>query len=550
MCGIFFVLGLGGKPFAKKRMSQFVEASAKIRERGPDHTSISYDDKAFMCFQRLKVNDLSDAGNQPMLLNDTFLLCNGEIYNHKDIEEQFELVCHSKSDCESVLSFYVKLRENYPLFEAVENLPRCLDGEFAFVIYDKAVGYVHICRDPYGVRPLFWYKSETELGVCSELKGLSTLNAKLVTQFPPGHIASVNVTSGEVMIHKYVDSDENGVVEYEKGTREEDALEAVRETFVNAVAKRLMSDRPVCSLLSGGLDSSLVSAILARELAPKKLTTFSIGIKGSSDLIYAKKVAEHIGSIHHVIELSEDDFLNAIEETIRVIESYDITSVRASVGNYLVSKYIAENTDFKVVYSGDYSDEVCGGYMYFKKAPSEKAFHEECCRLVNDICYFDSLRSDRTISSQGLEARVPFSDRAFVESYLRIDPVLRVSGPDGGRIEKYLLRKAFDGFGLLPDEVLWRSKVAFSDGVSNVERSWHNVVKEYIDTKVSDEEYALVKDSFKHNKPETKEAYYYRKVFDRYYPGCEHVIPYFWLPKWCGEMKDPSARELEFYQES
>ncbi len=545
MCGIFFVVGLGSKPFTKARVSQFVEASAKIHERGPDNTTITYDNNAFMCFQRLKVNDLSDAGNQPMLRDDTFLLCNGEIYNHKTIEEQFDLVCHSKSDCESVLQFYVKLRDNMPLDEAIKGFPACLDGEFAFVIYDKLSGYVHICRDPYGVRPLFWYKSETELGVCSELKGLTKLNAKLVSQFPPGHIASVNIDSGEVIMQKYIDD-----VEYETGHNENVVLENIRDNFTAAVTKRLMSDRPVCSLLSGGLDSSLVSAILAREIAPNKLTTFSIGIKGSSDLVYAKKVAEHIGSVHHVIELSEEDFLSAIEETIRIIESYDITTVRASVGNYLVSKYIAENTDFKVVYNGDYSDEVCGGYMYFKKAPGEKAFHEECCRLVEDICYFDSLRSDRTISSQGLEARVPFSDRAFVDSYLRIDPKLRMSGGDSGRIEKYLLRKAFDGLGLLPDEVLWRSKVAFSDGVSNVERSWHNVIKEYIDTKVSDEEYALVKDSFVHNKPETKEAYYYRKVFDSYYPGCAHVIPYFWLPKWCGEMKDPSARELEFYQES
>jgi asparagine synthase (glutamine-hydrolysing) len=307
-----------------------------------------------------------------------------------------------------------------------------------------------------------------------------------------------------------------------------------------------MSDRPICSLLSGGLDSSLVSAILAREIAPQKLTTFSIGVQGSTDLIYAKKVADYIGSIHHSVELTEEEFCAAIEDTIRIIESYDITSVRASVGNYLISKYISEKTDFKVVYNGDYSDEVCGGYMYFKKAPSEEAFHNECCRLVKDICFFDSLRSDRTISSQGLEARVPFSDKEFVTHYMSIDPKLRMSNDN---IEKYMLRKAFDGTDLLPNEVLFRSKVAFSDGVSSINRSWHEVIRDYIGLRVTDAEFKREKEKYTFNQPETKEAYYYRKVFEQHYPNSEHIIPYMWLPKWCGDIKDPSARELEFYEE-
>ena len=546
MCGIFFIQALGNKPFSRQRTQQFTSSSDKIRDRGPDNTTITYDDNTFMCFQRLKVNDLTDAGNQPMFIDETFLLCNGEIYNHQHIESQFGLVCDSQSDCESVLRFYLKLKDNVGIKDAVEALPECLDGEFAFVIYDKAEGLVHICRDPYGVRPLFWYHSPTELGVCSELKGLAQLSDD-VTQFPPGHIATININTSEVTWYNYKGGWFNPD-QHERGTdNEAQALESIHNLFTDAVTKRLMSDRPICSLLSGGLDSSLVASIIADHIAPNKLTTFSIGLEGSTDLYYAQKVADHIGSIHHTITLKEEDFLNAIEETIKVIESYDITTVRASVGNYLVSKYIGDNTDFKVVYNGDYSDEVCGGYMYFKKAPSEQAFHDECCRLVQDICYFDSLRSDRTISSQGLEARVPFSDRAFVEYYLSIAPKLRMSHD---KIEKYLLRKAFDHTNLLPSDVLWRSKVAFSDGVSKQERSWHNIIKEYIDTKVTDEEYHLVKDSFTHNTPHTKEAYYYRKVFTKHYPKCDYVIPYFWLPKWCGNMTDPSARELEFYEES
>jgi asparagine synthase (glutamine-hydrolysing) len=539
MCGIFFILGRN--KFTSERTAEFIEASNKIIERGPDNTTISYDDTSFMCFQRLKVNDLTDAGNQPMFHDEVFLLCNGEIYNHEELKSEYYLECKSHSDCEVVLMLYLKLKEWYSMKEAVMMLPQLLDGEFAFVIYDKKEGWVHVCRDPYGVRPLFWYNSDEEIGVCSELKGIHTLNGILVEQFPSGHICSITEQHGTIMQQYH----EHKIV-YKKETVEEKALIDIRDNFTNAVKKRLMSDRPVCSLLSGGLDSSLVSAILAREIAPNKLTTFSIGIQGSTDLIYAKKVADHIGSIHHSVELKETDFCNAIEETIRIIESYDITSVRASVGNYLISKYIAENTDFKVVYNGDYSDEVCGGYMYFKKAPDGDEFHKECCRLVSDICFFDSLRSDRTISSQGLEARVPFSDKAFVTHYMSIDPKLRMSND---KIEKYMLRKAFDGTDLLPNEVLFRSKVAFSDGVSSTHRSWHDVIKDYIDMRITDVEFTEEKEKYTFNKPETKEAYYYRKVFDKYYPNSEHVIPYMWLPKWCGDIKDPSARELDFYKE-
>lgn len=539
MCGICFILGRN--KLTSERTAKFIEASNNIIERGPDNTTISYDDTSFMCFQRLKINDLTDAGNQPMFHEEVFLLCNGEIYNHEELKSEYYLECKSHSDCEVVLMLYLKLKEWYSMKEAVMMLPQLLDGEFAFVIYDKKEGWVHICRDPYGVRPLFWYNSDEELGVCSELKGIHTLNGVLVEQFPSGHICSVSEELGTIM-QQYQEHD----IQYKTGTIEEDALATIQHNFTNAVKKRLMSDRPICSLLSGGLDSSLVSAILAREIAPNKLTTFSIGIQGSTDLIYAKKVADHIGSIHHSVELMEEDFCNAIEETIRIIESYDITSVRASVGNYLISRYISEKTDFKVVYNGDYSDEVCGGYMYFKKAPNGDEFHKECCRLVKDICFFDSLRSDRTISSQGLEARVPFSDKAFVSHYMSIDPKLRMSND---KIEKYMLRKAFDGINLLPHEVLFRSKVAFSDGVSSTHMSWHEVIKDYIGMHVTNEEFNREKERYTFNPPETKEAYYYRKVFDSHYPNSQHNIPYMWLPKWCGDIKDPSARVLEFYEE-
>lgn len=538
MCGIFFVAGLGEKPVNAQRC---IDAAQTIVPRGPDHTSLLYDKSTFMGFQRLKVNDLTDAGNQPMYLDDVYLLCNGEIYNCKELNDTYGLSCVSHSDCETVLRLYVKLKQSHGIKYATETLPDLLDGEFAFVIYDKAENVVHICRDPYGVRPLFYYHVHDELGVASELKGVHTLNAS-ACQFPPGTIKTVDLVTHVTHDFEYV----NFMPTY-GDAMEEDILPQIRTAFTNAVTKRLMSDRPVCALLSGGLDSSLVASIAARAIAPNKLSTFSIGIEGSTDLVYAKKVADFIGSEHHVIELQEQDFLNAIEETIKTIESYDITTVRASVGNYLIAKYIANNTDFKVVYNGDYSDEVCGGYMYFKNAPSERDFHEESCRLVKDICFFDSLRSDRTISSQGLEARVPFSDKEFVRLYLSIPASLRMSKE---RIEKYMLRKAFAEEALLPEEVLWRKKEAFSDGVSHPERSWHRILQTFIDTKVKDDEFVKNKDQYEHNPPLTKEAYYYRKVFEQYYPQSSHVIPYFWLPKWSGNVMDPSARELQVYSQN
>ena len=318
-------------------------------------------------------------------------------------------------------------------------------------------------------------------------------------------------------------------------------LATLNKLFREAVYKRMMSDKEICSLLSGGLDSSLVASIVSEKLGPNKLKTFAIGIKGSPDLKYAQIVANHIKSIHHSIELTEKEFLDAIEEVIVAIESYDTTTVRASVGNYLVSKYIRENTDCKVIFNGDYADEVCGGYKYFKKAKDGKTFHDECVRLVNDIHYFDCLRSDRSISNNGLEARVPFADKTFVNHYLSMDPELRLSY---NKIEKCALRKAFEKDNLLPDEVLWRYKEAFSDGVTAETRSWHTIIQEFVDTQISDEYFENNKNKYTHNTPILKESFYYRELFEKHYKGFSNVIPYFWMPKWCEETNDPSAREI------
>jgi len=507
-----------------------------------------------MGFQRLMVNDLTDAGNQPMYKDGVYLICNGEIYNHRHIREKYGFQCSSQSDCEVILHLYHSYQKDA---KNMVDLPSELDGEFAFVIYDMNLDHVYFARDDYGVRPLYWFRNNNvsgsldTIGVCSELKGIHDLSEN-VKQLHGGHIVHVNA-DGVVKNYNYRKSTMDTYMDMtnldEGAVDKETSLDfyhhKIRETLVNAVQKRLMSDRGVCSLLSGGLDSSLVAAIVSRLIYPQRLTTFSIGLEGSTDLEYARKVASHIGSNHVEIKLTDEEFLSAIEETIRIVESYDITTVRASVGNYLVAKYIADNTDFKVVFNGDYSDEVCGGYKYFRKAPGDKEFHGECLRLLEDIIYFDAQRSDRTISSQGLEARVPYADKTFVKTYLSVPAEYRTN--HDGKIEKKLLRDAFAKDGILPDEILYRRKDAFSDGVSSPERSWHVILKNHIEKIISDKEFEAKKNMYQPNYPYTKEAYYYRKLFEKYYPGKGFIIPYFWLPKWVSmnnSVTDPSAREI------
>jgi len=268
---------------------------------------------------------------------------------------------------------------------------------------------------------------------------------------------------------------------------------------------------------------------------------------GGTDTKYADMVAKHIKSNHHNIELSKEDFLGAIEDTIYAIESYDITTVRASVGQYLVSKYISENTDIKVVMSGDGSDELCSGYIYNYNAPSEEELHNEASLRLKEIHLYDGLRADRATSYHGLELRVPFLDQNFINMYMKINPKLRI--PNNERMEKYLLRKAFEDENILPNEVLWRKKEAFSDGISSEAESWHTIIKEYINNKITDEEYELKRVNYKHCPPTSKEAYYYRKIFCKHFgnKNC-NVIPEFWLPKWSGDIKEPSARVLDVYK--
>ena len=555
MCGIFsyiYKLKNSDDDMNSYYDQKLLENFNRISKRGPDNTQCRMENNVFLGFHRLSINDISESGNQPMVLNDYYLICNGEIFNHQKIIDEYGFKTKSKSDCEVILHLYSYLIEKIsednsdPYNDVMNILCNKLDGEFSFVLYDSMRNYIYVARDPYGVRPLFiGTTSNNDIVFSSELKGLNNL-VESAKQFEPGSYMvignNIPQLKLEVTHNKYHNIQLFDHIVNNDLITENEILESLNNFFREAVYKRMMSDKEICSLLSGGLDSSLVASIVSEKLGPNKLKTFAIGIKGSPDLKYAQMVADHIKSVHHSIELTEEQFLEAIEEVIIAIESYDTTTVRASVGNYLVSKYIKENTDCKVIFNGDYADEVCGGYKYFKKTISDMEFHNECVRLVNDIHFFDCLRSDRSISNNGLEARVPFADKDFVNFYLSIRPGLRMSYD---KIEKYMLRKAFMNDNLLPEEILWRQKEAFSDGVTAETRSWYEIIQEFVDTQMTDEYFEENKNKYKHNTPVLKESFYYREIFEKHYEGFDNVIPYFWMPKWCGDMTDPSAREIE-----
>jgi asparagine synthase (glutamine-hydrolysing) len=548
MCGILAVLG------AALPTDVFKAFLLKLESRGPEGAAVWESDRVQMGFTRLAINGLNDGGMQPMHSEsgNFHWMCNGEIYNWRSLAERYNLVSKSGSDCE-ILG---------PLFQEVARdvnakaFFQALDGVFATVFVDTAAGVAFVGRDPYGIRPLYQgitfmpddHSRIQRIIFASEMKALPLTELDVVIPFQPGTYAVYDLkTLQQIGGEAY-----HTVPWIQSGN----TLEHLAGSLQNAVHKRMMTERPVAALLSGGLDSSLVAALAAKTLkaaAAPRLKTFSIGFHGSEDLRCARIVADHIGSEHTEVVVTPDDFWLAIPNVIRDIESFDITTVRASVGNWLVSKYIREHTDCKVVFNGDGSDEVLGGYLYFYNAPTDEAFDAESARLLQDIHYFDVLRSDRSISSHGLEARTPFLDKQFV-AVARSFEVSSRRPKKGGNPEKWLLRQAFSGTGLLPDEILWRRKEAFSDGVSGGEKSWYQICKENALATVGNDWETGAK-KFTYLTPETAEAYYYRTLFHDIYGGnpkgtvrpSRAAVPYFWMPKWSGETKDPSARTLQVY---
>ena len=536
MCGIFSFIS--DQPISDNLHSKLVQQALKSKHRGPDNTKYRLEtDKIFLAFHRLSINDISENGDQPLIHPNNYniiLICNGEIYNHLKLKEQFQFKTNSNSDCEIILHLYTK----FGFKKAIE----MLDGVFACVLIDlnDNKNIIYAARDPIGVRSMYIgnqndYKS---YGFASELKNFQSIFDN-IEQFKPGHIWD-NISNEYQCYYDKQIIYNNPSFNYSI----DEIKQNIRNLFSKAIEKRTMSDRNIGCLLSGGLDSSLVAALLTKFYTKKKkLKTFSIGLKGSPDLKYAKIVANHIGSNHHEIIVSEKQLLDAIKDVIYQIESYDTTTIRASIPMFLLSKYIKDNTDIAVIYSGEGSDEASGSYLYFHNAPDNISFKNETNRLMSDLCFFDVLRCDKSTAAAGLEVRVPFLDKEFLKYYMNIDPCYKI--PSFGNIEKFLLRKAFSEVeSLLPDEIIWRTKEAMSDGISSQERGWYQIIQEYTDKIYSFYEFNILKNKYSINPPMFKEALYYRETFNEFYPTRDYIIPYYWLPKWSGNINEPSARIL------
>ncbi len=683
MCGIFTLLNYENKYSIEFITQQFKKGSA----RGPENSQLSkVSRKAMFGFHRLAINGLTPESSQPLIKGDLILICNGEIYNYKELyalmtdnrgkyidnyeeylisnnlDENAPVLPSTQSDCEIILWLY----ERY----GIEHTLQLLDGVFSFILLDQrsTIGepMMYVARDPYGVRPLYcihqkyestlpndtpFFKNipnylgggsrnlqhamsdqttqESTIGFASELKVLSKFvedspsSTYKVEQFQPGTYSvytfsdkvcsqwqpitqniryyrmafskiaklerekidiltnvslyinnvpsyndlyfSANKRDNMLLNSNNTNSNTKSNCNLESNQLIRHITQGIQKHLIDAVEKRCSTtERPIACLLSGGLDSSLITALVSeyhKQHGLPQIETYSIGLNDSVDLKYAKLVAEHLGTKHTEIIITEKEMCNAIPNVIKAIESYDTTTVRASIGNYLLGEYISKHSEAKVIFNGDGSDELLGGYLYMKNAPDAIEFDRECRRLLTDIHTFDVLRSDKCISSHGLEPRTPFLDRAWTQYYLSISPNIRHFPEE---IEKYWLRYAFSKThyfpasgleSLLPDDVLWRKKEAFSDGVSGTQRSLYQILQDFCDMAVpldsyrDYEEKVRAQPNMKHvhtNMPKTSEQYYYRFIFERFYPGMGSIIPYFWMPKYI-KATDASARTLSTY---
>ncbi len=526
MCGFSVYTG-GDKMLRLSVVSEF----QKIKYRGPDNSvACDFGENGWMGFHRLKIIDTSDDGNQPLIYKGLHLVANGEVYNYQFLKEEYSgsYEFQSESDCEVIIPMFLEL--------GMEETARRLDAEFVCVLYDAEVDKYYAARDPVGIRPMFYgYASDGKIMFASEMKALSDL-CGVVKPFPPGHIYD-----GE----KFVCYRDIAQVDAYVDDSMEEVFQNINKLLTMGVEKRLHADVPVGFLCSGGLDSSLVCAIAARVM-DKPIRTFAVGIdKDPIDTKYARVVAEYLGADHTEVLFTKQDIFDTLSTLIYNIETYDITTIRASMGMYLVSKYISENTDIKVLMTGEISDEIFG-YKYTDFAPSPEAFQEEAEKRLTEIYMYDVLRADRSISSCGLEARVPFGDLDFVKYVMSIPPEKKMNFTGIG---KYILRKAFEG-DYLPHDILYREKAAFSDAVG------HSVVdnlKAYAEEMYSDEDLLDAELKYQHATPISKESLMYRDIFESHFPGRSKAVKDFWMPnkEWenC-DVNDPSARVLPNYGKS
>ena len=502
----------------------------KTVSRGPDAMKIIDTGYGLLGFQRLSIMGLTEAGMQPFELDGNYVVCNGEIYGFEALRKELikkGYTFKSDSDCEILLPLYK---------EYGTEMFKMLDAEFALILYDKETNEYIAARDPIGIRPLHYgYDKNGVILFASEAKNLVGICDKIMP-FPPGHYYK----NGEFI--QYRDMTEVKEVH-------SDSLDVIctniREKLIAGVEKRLIADAKVGFLLSGGLDSSLVCAI-AQKKSDKPIRTFAIGMtEDAIDLKYAKEVADYIGSDHTEVYMTPADVLNSLEDVIHLLGTFDITTIRASMGMYLLCKAIHEQTDIRVLLTGEISDELFG-YKYTDFAPNAYEFQEESKKRVRELHMYDVLRADRCISVNSLEARVPFGDLDFAEYVMSIDPELKLNKYNKG---KYLLRHAFEG-DYLPHDILYREKAAFSDAVGH---SMVDYLKEYAEKMYTDEEFKALSQAYTHARPFTKESLLYREIFEKYYPGQAEMIVDFWMPNksWKGcNVNDPSARALSNYGDS
>lgn len=499
MCGIFCMINYPS-------YEECDECTKSLMHRGPDafrsqSMHLNNNENIYMGFTRLAINDLSEDGMQPFINKDgQTLICNGEIYNHQYLNDLFGRM--SESDCGVLLNIFDKLPFNIGL--------SMLDAEFALIYFDGNTLYA--ARDRYGVRPLFVglltdeFDVLVSLCVSSEMKAIPSRFNNVFQLKPTTFLTYKN---GDLKFYDY----------YTRLSLQSiiPKTENMRKLLTSGVKKRLMSDRPIGFLLSGGLDSSLVVYLASKLMDPSKIVCFTIGTEGSPDIKAATELTKFLGiTNHHIVNFNIEEGIKCIPDIIRSIESYDITTVRASVPQYLLAKYIKENTDIRVILSGEGSDEIHGSYKYFERAENKDTFREECLRLLSELCYYDNLRTDRTMAAWGLEVRCPFLDHHYVNYIFTTDPKYYMYD----KIEKNMLRKCFDGE--LPDDLLYRRKDAFSDSVSSDKENW----RLSIINKVGDEKK------------------YYEDIFQTIYPGRLSIIPHLWMPKWYDNITDPSATIL------
>jgi asparagine synthase (glutamine-hydrolysing) len=528
MCGLLAYAG------DTQKLPDFETLFNELRHRGPDDTEIVHPagKPVSMCFHRLAIMDPTQKGHQPFRddSNGNIIICNGEIYNYEALKAKYHNYQYkSESDCEVLVPMMKEI--------GIEKLCQELDAEFALVIWDNEKQKLFAGRDPIGIRPLFYgHSSENKIMFASEMKVLTPF-CKKVDAFPPGHYYD-----GDKFVQY---RDLTTVTQYAPKDMEKH-LKDIREKLIEGVRKRLVADVPVGFLLSGGLDSSLVCAI-AQNILKKPIITFSVGLNHNPiDIHYAKTVAKFLNCKLHEVYFDKNDTLSVLDKLIWHLETWDITTIRASIGMYIVCKYIHEKTDIKVVLTGEISDELFG-YKYTDFAPSPEEFQKESKKRVDELYMYDVLRADRSIAAHSLEARVPFGDLDFVRTVMEINPELKMNTTGMG---KWMLRQAFEGMDLLPHDILWREKAAFSDAVGH---SMVDYLKEYAEQQVSDAQLADAKNKYPYGTPFTKESLLYRDLFEKHFKGQAHTIKDFWMPnkEWPGcNVNDPSARVLSNYGNS